>query len=91
MKEMKEVVQRERGGEKTEEEMERECVFVCVCVCQCLLEEGLQSPCRAKAASLFFNFFFLTPPKLLSRWIPLLSPLIIHLSLLKGSQAYWIL
>lgn len=63
MKEMKEVVQRERerGGEKTEEEMERECVFVCVvrvCVYQCLLEEGLQSPCRAKAASLFFNFFF---------------------------------
>lgn len=28
MKEMKEVVQRKRGGEKTEEEMERECVFV---------------------------------------------------------------
>lgn len=65
MKQMKEVAQRERGGEKTEEAMERECVFVCVVrVCVPVSAGGRTSKSlQSKGCFAFFNFFFFNPTK----------------------------
>lgn len=85
---------REReGSENTEEERESEPVCLCVRLCTSVCwRKDFKEPAEQRLLRFFTSSFFFPQPKLLSRWIPLLSFLIIHLSLLKGSsQAYWIL